>query len=416
MSEMMSSVRGMRTILGAEAQLFERLHDVVHELLHQFGYQPIYLPIVEKTALFKRAVGEETDVVNKEMYTFNDRNDESLTLRPEATAGVVRAMIEFGQLQQVQRLYAEGPMFRYEKPQKGRYRQFNQISVEAFGMQSPALDAELIQLAHELFVRLGVREKVQLELNTIGQSEERKRFAQALVDYLTPFKDQLDEDSQRRLSTNPLRILDSKDEKTKALLVNAPVLDDYLSEESRQHFAKVCAILDHLGIAYVRNPLLVRGLDYYNHTVIEWTTNALGAQGTITAGGRYDQLVEHLGGKPTPAAGFAFGVDRIALLWADSVGLSAPKSQVYGIAATDTEQSALMAMAQKLRAQGVSVWVQSDSQALKKQIQKADKSGADYALIIGESEREQGVYTLKNLRTGEQQTLSAEALLTHFQA
>ncbi|MDO4435127.1 MAG: histidine--tRNA ligase [Cardiobacteriaceae bacterium] len=416
MSEMVTSVRGMRTILGAEAQLLERLHEIAHELLHQFGYQPIALPLVEKTSLFKRAVGEETDVVNKEMYTFLDRNEESLTLRPEATAGVVRAMIELGQLQQVQRLYAEGAMFRYEKPQKGRYRQFNQISVEAFGMQSPALDVELIQLAHELFTRLGVRDKVKLELNTIGQSEERKRFAEALVSYLTPYKNELDEDSQRRLTTNPLRILDSKDPKTQALLEAAPVLDDYLGEESRGHFSRVCQMLDDLGISYVRNPRLVRGLDYYNHTVIEWTTDALGAQGTITAGGRYDHLIEHLGGKSTPAAGFAFGVDRIALLWAETVGMNEEKPRVYGIAASDKQQSALLKISQKLREIGVSVWVQADSQALKKQIQKADKFGAEYALIIGDSEQEAGVYTLKNLRTGEQQMLTSAELINHFQA
>lgn len=415
MSEMVTSVRGMRTILGAEAQILERLHEIAHTVLHQFGYQALYLPLVEKTALFQRAVGEDTDVVNKEMYTFLDRNDESLTLRPEATAGVVRAMIELGQLQQVQRLYAEGPMFRYEKPQKGRYRQFTQISVEAFGMQSPALDVELILLAHELFTRLGIRDKIQLELNTIGLSEERKRFAEDLVAYLTPHQADLDEDSQRRLHSNPLRILDSKDTKTQALLQDAPRLEDYLGEVSRAHFARVCGLLDDLGIAYVRNPRLVRGLDYYNHTVIEWTTQALGAQGTVCAGGRYDHLVEHLGGKPTPAAGFAFGVDRIALLWAESAGLEEEKPQIYGIAATEEEQSALLAISQRLRAQGVSVWIQADTQALKKQIQKADKSGATFALMIGENERTQGVYTLKNLRTGEQQTLSADALLAQFQ-
>ena len=279
------SLRGMNDVFPPEASHLQQLHDLIHAVLARYAYRPLQLPLLEQTGLFKRAVGEETDVVSKEMYTFCDRNDESITLRPEATAGVVRAMIQHGKLQQPQRVYAEGPMFRYERPQKGRSRQFSQVSVEAFGMAGAALDAELIAICADLFRRLGVLDLLTLELNTIGLAEERHAFQQALVAYLQNHLDALDDDSRRRLTTNPLRILDSKNAGVQAVLDGAPALDDYLGAESRAHFARLTALLDAQGIAWRRNPRLVRGLDYYCHTVFEWTTDALGAQGTVTAGG-----------------------------------------------------------------------------------------------------------------------------------
>lgn len=415
--EIIASVRGMRTIWGEEAQRLETLLGLIRQLLQQSAYGPISLPLLEKTSLFQRAVGEETDVVSKEMYTFLDRNEESVTLRPEATAGVVRALIENGLLQQPHRLYSEGPMFRYEKPQKGRYRQFYQVSVEAFGSASPVLDAELIQLGHRLFQKLGVRDLLTLEINSIGLAEERQRFQTALVDYLRRQADALDPDSRRRLDSNPLRILDSKEATTQALLDDAPVLDDYLGAASRAHFQRLCQTLDELGISYRRNPRLVRGLDYYNHTVFEWTTQALGAQGTVCAGGRYDGLVEQLGGPATPASGFAFGVDRIYLL-AEQVGFfPAPAPLLYALASREDYLPRLLATAARLREAlpALRVQVQTEVQALKKQLQKADKSGARYALILGDDEFQSEHISIKNLQTGQQQTLTPEGLVSFLQ-
>lgn len=415
--EIITSVRGMRTIWGEEAQRLETLLGLIRQLLQQSAYGPMSLPLLEKTSLFQRAVGEETDVVSKEMYTFLDRNEESVTLRPEATAGVVRALIENGLLQQPHRLYSEGPMFRYEKPQKGRYRQFYQVSVEAFGSAAPALDAELIQLGHRLFQKLGVRDLLTLEINSIGLAEERQRFQTALVDYLRRQADALDPDSRRRLDSNPLRILDSKEATTQALLDDAPVLDDYLGTASRTHFQRLCQTLDELGISYRRNPRLVRGLDYYNHTVFEWTTQALGAQGTVCAGGRYDGLVEQLGGPATPASGFAFGVDRIYLL-AEQVGFfPAPAPLLYALASREDYLPRLLATAAWLREAlpALRVQVQTEVQALKKQLQKADKSGARYALILGDDEFQSEHISIKNLQTGQQQTLTPEGLVSFLQ-
>lgn len=402
--ETIQSVRGMRDIFPPYSLQLERLHAITHALLQRYGYLPAQMPLLEKTGLFARSIGEETDIVSKEMYTFADRNDESLTLRPEATAGLVRALIENGLLQQVQRLYVEGPMFRYERPQKGRYRQFTQISVEAFGMADPALDVELMAVSAALFRELGVYDKVTLEINSIGLPEERRAYQQALVAYLQNHVDALDDDSRRRLTTNPLRILDSKDAGVQRVLDGAPVLADYLGETSTTHFATVKTLLEALGIAYRENPRLVRGLDYYCHSVFEWTTTALGAQGTVCAGGRYDGLVEQLGGKATPAAGFAFGVDRIALLCEESLAVSTAP-QVYAIAAAPAQMPGLLKACEILRAQGVRVIVQTEAQSLKNQLKKADKSGAAHALILGESEAEQNLFTLKTLASGEQQTL-----------
>ena len=415
MAETIASVRGMRTIFGTEARHYEELFQLIHKLLQRSGYGPIILPLLEKTNLFQRAVGEETDVVAKEMYTFLDRNEESLTLRPEATAGVVRAMIENGLLQQQQRVYVEGPMFRYEKPQKGRYRQFYQVSVEALGSASPNLDAELIQLGHSLFKELGVIDQVQLEINTIGLASERQAYQQSLVKFLSQHRESLDEDSQRRLNTNPLRILDSKSPQTQALLDDGPVLDDYLGVESRRYFQQLCQLLDALGISYHRNGRLVRGLDYYNHTVFEWTTQELGAQGTICAGGRYDGLVVQLGGPDTPAAGFAFGVDRIYLLAQQRGYFKETTLDVYALATAEAYYGRLLALAEQLRREvDLTVQVQLDCQALKKQMQKADRSGAKFALILGDEEFQNNQFSVKNLRTGEQYSLSAEQLPALF--
>ena len=410
------SLRGMRNILPPESTKLFILKQIIAETLQQFGYQPWEIPVLEKTALFKRSIGEETDVVSKEMYTFNDRNDESITLRPEATAGVVRTMIEEGLLQQPQRLYVEGPMFRYERPQKGRYRQFTQISVEAFGFDDPALDAELIFIGAKLFERLGFLDQVQLEYNTIGTLKERHAYQIALVEYLRGHIDALDEDSVRRLETNPLRILDSKNKAVQSVLDGAPVLDDYLGESSQAHFAQVCALLDTLNIAYRRNPRLVRGLDYYNHSVFEWTTDALGAQGTICAGGRYDALVEQLGGKPTPAAGFAFGIDRILLLAEQKGQIVERPALVYGIAMGQEQQAEMMSLCARLRDElGSKIIFHPQNQSLKAQMKKADQSGATFAMIMGDGEREEGVITLKNLRNGEQKQYKEVALVELLQ-
>ena len=410
------SLRGMNDIFPPEADYLQQLHERIHTVLACYGYHPLQLPLLEQTGLFKRAVGEETDVVSKEMYTFADRNDESITLRPEATAGVVRAMIQHGKLQQPQRVYAEGPMFRYERPQKGRSRQFSQVSVEAFGMADAALDAELITICADLFRRLGVLDLLTLELNTIGLADERHAFQQALVAYLQNHEDALDDDSRRRLTTNPLRILDSKNADVQRVLDGAPILDDYLGEASRSHFAQLCALLDALGIAWQRNPRLVRGLDYYCHTVFEWTTAALGAQGTVTAGGRYDGLVEQLGGKPTPAAGFAFGIERIMLLAQQRDTFRTTPPLVYAIATADVHLALLLPLVQTLRARGISVVAHNQSQPLKTQIRRADQEGAHYALIIGDEEAANYSAALKNLRDGSQHTLPLADLPAYLEA
>lgn len=404
--EQIQSVRGMRDIVAPYSLQLERLHDIAHDILKRYGYLPAQFPLLEKTGLFARTIGEETDIVSKEMYTFADRNNESLTLRPEATAGVVRAMIENGLLQQPQRLYVEGPMFRYERPQKGRYRQFTQISVEAFGMADAALDVELMAIGAALFRALDVYDKVTLEINTIGLPEERRAFQQDLVAYLRNHMEALDEDSRRRLDSNPLRILDSKNSEVQAILDGGPVLADYLGEHSREHFATVKNLLDALGIAYRVNPRLVRGLDYYCHSVFEWTTTALGAQGTVCAGGRYDGLVEQLGGKATPGAGFAFGVDRIALLAQDKLTVDT-SPDVYAVTTDRQWMPKLFAVCESLRRQGLRVVVQNDVQSLKNQLKKADRSGARHVVILGDEEAARDVVTVKNLASGEQQMLSA---------
>ena len=345
------AIRGMNDILPEHTPYWQRLESTVSGLLASYGYGEIRLPIVEHTELFKRSIGEVTDIVEKEMYSFDDRNGESLTLRPEGTAGCVRAAIQQGLLSVPQRMWYAGPMFRYERPQKGRQRQFHQIGVEAFGTATPDIDAELILLTARLWRLLGIDQHVTLELNSIGSSQARADYRAALVTWLSERREQLDEDSQRRLESNPLRILDSKNPDTQALLDNAPNLADFLDEESVADFARVCDLLDACGVSYTINRRLVRGLDYYNKTVFEWVTSELGAQGTVCAGGRYDGLVEQLGGKATPGIGFAMGVERLVLL-IEAVGAQAPapeRADVYVVAVGDNAHRTALAAIEALR-------------------------------------------------------------------
>lgn len=415
------SIRGMNDLLPDDSPLWQYLEGKLQNLLARYGYSEIRFPILEQTELFKRSIGEVTDIVEKEMYTFEDRNGDSLTLRPEGTASCVRACEQHGLLyNQVQRLWYTGPMFRHERPQKGRLRQFHQVGVEAFGMVGPDIDVELIALSARFWKELGITEGLTLELNTLGSSTSRKSFREALVTYLSPLKDKLDEDSQRRLATNPLRILDSKNEQTQALLADAPVFDDFLDDDSRAHFAGLCERLDALGIAYVRNPKLVRGLDYYGLTVFEWTTNLLGAQGTVCAGGRYDGLVEQLGGKATPAVGFAMGLERLCLLLEASENLpeKTALADVYLVSSGSRAEVEALKLAESLRENlSLRVLTHCGGGSFKSQFKKADRSGARVALVIGESEAEQGVVQVKWLREErEQQQLAMADVVSELAA
>lgn len=418
MSKSLQAIRGMNDILPAQTPVWRYLEGTFAQLLDSYGYSEIRLPIVEYTELFARGIGEGTDVVDKEMYTFRDRNDESLTLRPEGTAGCVRAVLEHGLTGggQVQKLWYTGPMFRYEKPQKGRYRQFHQIGVEVFNQPGPDVDAELIVLTARLWKQLGMSEAVTLQLNSLGSSEARARYRDALVAYLQQRFDQLDEDSQRRLTTNPLRILDSKNAQTQALLTDAPTLHDYLDEESREHFDGLKARLDAVGIAYEINPKLVRGLDYYGRTVFEWVTDKLGAQGTVCAGGRYDGLVSQFGGKPTPGVGFAMGVERLVLLLETLDLVPATLNQpphAFICAFGEAAELAALGLAERLRdaLPGLRLLVNAGSGSFKSQFKKADKSGAHFALILGEDELAGRVVGCKPLRDdSEQQSIAWDAL------
>ena len=420
MSKQISAVRGMKDIFGDEARAFDFLVDTATDLLRRYGYQPIRLPVVEKTELFVRSIGEVTDIVEKEMYTFEDRNGDLLALRPEGTAGCVRAVVEHGLIGrgQTQKLYYVGPMFRRERPQKGRYRQFHQLGVETFGIETPDIDAELIALSARLWEALGL-EGLTLEINTLGNLHARARYREVLVDYFRANYDALDEDSKRRLETNPLRILDAKNPDMRALIEAAPKLMDYLDEADREHFDAVLGYLDTLGIAYEVNPNLVRGLDYYNRTVFEWTTTALGAQGTVCAGGRYDGLVAQIGGKPTPAVGFAMGIERLMALVLDQQLLPYhSQADVYLLAVGEAAQRPAFALAEQLREALPTLKVQLNTGggSFKSQFKKADKSGAAYALILGEEEvarRQVGVKPLRG--QGEQEQVSWEELAEHLQ-
>ncbi|EUC69334.1 histidyl-tRNA synthetase [Alcanivorax sp. 97CO-5] len=405
MSKKITSIRGMNDILPEQTGLWQWLEAKVGTVLASYGYQEIRMPIVEQTDLFKRSIGEVTDIVEKEMYTFDDRNGDSLTLRPEGTASCVRACEQHGLLyNQTQRLWYAGPMFRHERPQAGRYRQFHQIGVETFGMTGPDIDAEVILLTARLWKALGLEDKVVLELNSLGDSADRARYRDALVDYLKAHFDDLDGDSQKRLERSPLRVLDSKDTGTREVLKGAPQLADYLNDEAVAHFEGLKALLDASGIAYKVNPYLVRGLDYYGKTVFEWVTDALGAQGTVCAGGRYDGLVEQLGGKPTPAVGFAMGIERLILLIEqERPELSAPVD-VYVMAMGDV-LAPTMALSEHLRdaLPGRAIQLHCGGGSFKSQMKKADRSGAAVGLIMGEDELASGVVTVKPLRgQGEQ--------------
>ena len=414
----LQAIRGMHDILPDHTPAWRRLEETVRAVLDRYGYQEIRMPLLEVTELFKRSIGEVTDIVEKEMYSFDDRNGDALTLRPEGTAGCVRAALEHGLLHnQLQRLWYLGPMFRHERPQKGRYRQFHQIGVETFGMPGPDIDAELILLTARLWRDLGLQ-GLELQLNTLGVAAERQAYRQILVDYLQAHRDQLDDDSRRRLETNPLRVLDSKNPALQGLIAAAPSLLDHLGSESMEHFQALCAALDTAGIRYVRNPRLVRGLDYYSRTVFEWVTDALGAQGTVCAGGRYDGLVEQLGGRGCPAIGFAMGLERlVAVLEAQGAVAPQARADLYLVAAGDAATRAALILAEQLRdaLPDVRCLVNCGGGGFKAQFKRADRSGASLALVLGDSECAAGVVGVKPLRgEGEQLTLAQDALVGHL--
>ena len=417
------AIKGFNDILPSQTAAWRRLEQHLASLMDTYGYQQIRLPIVEQTGLFKRAIGDATDIVEKEMYTFFDKGTppESLTLRPEGTAGCVRAMLEHNLLRgATPRVWYLGPMFRYEKPQKGRYRQFHQFGVETFGVATPDIDAEVILLTARLWKRMGVANKVQLELNTLGEMDERAEYRAALVEFLTQHKDALDEDSQRRLTTNPLRILDSKIESTQKILEHAPKLHDFLKEDSMNHFKQLQQYLTDAGVSFVINQKLVRGLDYYNKTVFEWTTTALGSQGTVCAGGRYDGLVGQLKGKAdqsVPAVGFAMGMERLLLLLEQVEQAQEIRDCDVFLVAEPAYQGRALILAEQLRDQLETInsplRVKTGSQgSMKSQMKKADQSGAVYAMILGEREWEAGELTLKALATAEQSNVAIEQLVS----
>ncbi|WP_285163110.1 histidine--tRNA ligase [Shewanella goraebulensis] len=412
MAKQIQAIRGMNDILPTQSPIWQKVEAVIRSTVSAYGYSEIRTPIVESTDLFKRSIGEVTDIVEKEMYTFADRNEDSLTLRPEGTASTVRAGNEHGLLyNQEQRLWYMGPMFRHERPQKGRYRQFHQFGVEVYGIPSADIDAEVLMLSARLWESFGITEHVKLELNTLGDPAERAAYRDALIAFLEQHKEQLDEDSQRRMYSNPLRVLDSKSPQVQALLADAPALMEYLGEESKTHFSTLCELLDAVGIQYTVNPRLVRGLDYYNRTVFEWVTDSLGSQGTVLAGGRYDGLVGQLGGKDTPAVGFAMGLERIVLLL-ETLELNkdvAPVVDVYVTAMGENCLVEAIKIAQELRQSLPQLKVMSHCGGgnFKKQMKRADKSGAEYALIIGENEIANQQVAVKPLRNKNEQLLVA---------
>ncbi|EKF9662571.1 histidine--tRNA ligase [Vibrio cholerae] len=402
MAKTIQAIRGMNDCLPTQSPLWQKVEGVVKNVISAYGYSEVRMPIVEMTHLFSRAIGEVTDVVEKEMYTFEDRNGDSLTLRPEGTAGCVRSGIENGLLyNQEQRLWYMGPMFRHERPQKGRYRQFHQCGVEVFGLDGPDVDAELIMMTARLWRELGIAQHVRLELNSIGSLEARANYRTALIDYLEQYQNVLDEDCKRRMYTNPLRVLDSKNPDVQAILGDAPQLSDYLDADSKQHFAGLCELLDAAGIEYTVNQRLVRGLDYYNRTVFEWITESLGSQGTVCGGGRYDGLVEQLGGKPTPAVGFAMGLERLVLMMETLGNTDVRRSvDVYMVTAGEGTMMAGMKLAEQLREQvpGLRVMTHFGGGNFKKQFKRADKVGAAIALVLGEDEVKCGICCVKVLK------------------
>lgn len=401
MVEFIQAIRGMNDVLPSDSALWRHIEKIIRETVYSFGYDEIRTPIVEKTELFKRNIGVATDIVEKEMYVFEDRNGDSLALRPEGTASAVRLGLEHGLLAQgVQRWWYMGPMYRHERPQKGRYRQFYQLGVEAFGVMSADSDLEMILLSEALWRNLSLRAPLVLQINTLGTAVARKAHKEKLVDYLNHHRHELDEDSQRRLHTNPLRILDSKDEKTQKIICDAPKLMDYLDEASKTHFAAVCAGLEALGIVYQINPALVRGLDYYTHTVFEWVSNELGAQGTVCAGGRYDSLVEQMGGKSVPAVGFAVGIERILLLLQLQRQVVTELADIYIVSTPGAPRLYALKLVRDIRSRHKDLRIVTDCSdaSFKNQFKKADKSGAELALIIGEEECVEKNVTVKPLR------------------
>jgi len=418
LSKSIQAIRGMNDCLPQDTPAWQYVEQILRQTVASYGYSEIRFPIVEMTELFKRSIGEVTDIVEKEMYTFADRNGDSLTLRPEGTACCVRAGNEHGLLyNQEQRLWYTGPMFRHERPQKGRYRQFHQFGLEAFGIATADIDAEVIILSARLWQQLGLTPYVKLELNSLGSTQARAAYRDALVAYLEQHKAVLDEDSLRRMYTNPLRVLDSKNQALAEILAAAPKLADYLDQDSAEHFARLTQLLTQAGIEFTLNPRLVRGLDYYNKTVFEWVTTELGAQGTVCAGGRYDGLVEQLGGKATPAVGFALGLERLVLLL-QSLNLLpalAPQADIYLMPVGDSAELAAPSVAEKLRSalSGKRIMLHCGGGNMKKQVKRADKSGATVGLILGENELADGTVTVKWLREDKpQQTI----LLTELAA
>ena len=420
MAQKLQAIKGMNDVLPAESYQWEFFEGVLRKLLADYGYQNIRTPIVETTPLFVRAIGEVTDVVEKEMYTFVDSlNGDSLTLRPEGTAGTLRAVVEHTLLYNTtQKLWYMGPMFRHEKPQKGRYRQFHQMGIEALGFAGPDIDAEIIAMTADLWQRLGLSQYVRLEINSLGNAEERAAHRQALIAYLEGFVDILDEDGKRRLYTNPLRVLDTKNPALQEMADNAPRLSDYLGEASRAHYEGWKAMIAALGIAYVENPRLVRGLDYYNQSVFEWVTTELGAQGTVCAGGRYDGLIEQLGGKPAPGIGFGMGLERVLLLLQDKGLLPAARSvDVYIVQQGEGAAMYAMKLAQQLRGAGLSVIQHLGDGSFKSQMKKADGSGAEFAVIIGENEMAAGQAVVKPMRAeAAQQTVALDQIASTIAA
>lgn len=419
MTERIQAVRGMNDILPEKTVLWQYVENNFADCLSRYGYQEIRFPLIESTQLFKRTIGEVTDIVEKEMYTFNDLNGDSLTLRPEGTASCVRACLEHGLLyNQQQKLWYIGPMFRHERPQKGRYRQFTQFGVEAFGISEPGIELELIAICYRLWTQLGFADQVQLQINSLGEIAERAAYKEKLVEYFRAHYELLDEDSKKRLEKNPLRILDSKNPDLASLIANAPKLLDVLGGESRSHFDSFCRGLDALNIPYTINPVLVRGLDYYGHTVFEWVTDKLGSQATICAGGRYNLLVEQLGGTPTPAVGFALGIERIILLM-ETLNLAASKKERVSlfIIATNAEAAIKgLVLAESIRSthKHLEVITNTSGGSFKSQFKKADKSGARFALILGDEELESQTVSIKDLRNQAEQIKVGQNNINQF--
>ena len=413
------AVRGMVDILPEDTPRWQHIDKTLSAVLKSYGYSEIRLPIIESTALFARSIGEVTDIVEKEMYSFDDRNGDSLTLRPEGTAGCVRAAVQHNLVATPQKLWYTGPMFRYERPQKGRQRQFHQVGVEAFGIGTPDLDLELLLLSRSMWRALGIESLLTLELNSIGSADARAAYKAALVAYLEGCKEALDEDSQRRLTTNPLRILDSKNAETQALLADAPEMHSYLDDDSRADFDRLCELLQSAGLNFTINQRLVRGLDYYNKSVFEWTTTALGAQGTVCGGGRYDGMVAQFGGRETPGAGFAIGLERLSLLVDTLDQKYHEAADLYVVVADEGAQMHAVPRIEALRQERPDLVIQMHlgGGSFKSQFKRADKSGAALALVYGESEVSGNVVTLKPLRSGgDQITVPDDEVLTRIDA